>query len=82
MSTLMDQFDTNGPFTDSVSISDAMGFISRMRGELAQLKMNEGNIRRGLNIFKIEQPPSHLIQSMERVSLPLQKEGIHIHCHF
>lgn len=63
----MDQFDTNGPFTDSVSIGGALDFISHMRGELAQLKMNENNIRRGLNIFKIEQPPSHLIQTMEKV---------------
>ena len=67
VSTLMDQFDTNGPFTDGVSIAGAMEFISRMRSELSQLKVNEQNIRKGLNIFKIEQPPSHLIQSMEKV---------------
>lgn len=67
ISTLVDQFDTTGPFSDEVSISGAMDFICRMRAEVSQLKMNENNIRRGLNIFKIEQPPSHLIQAMERV---------------
>lgn len=69
VSHLMDEFDSTGPFSDSVSISEAMEFISHMRGELAQLKMSESNIRRGLNIFKIEQPPSNLIVNMEKVSI-------------
>ncbi len=64
----MDHFDTKGPFTNSVSIPDAMKFIAHMRSELAQLKTNETNIRRGLNIFKIDQPPSHLIVTMDKVS--------------
>ncbi len=63
----MDQFDSTGPFTDAISISNAMEFISRMRSELSQLKLSESTIRRGLNIFKIEQPPSHLILNMEKV---------------
>ena len=67
----MDQFDSNGPFNDSVPIVNAMEFISRMRGELVQLKTSEANIRKGLNIFKIEQPPSHLIQTMEKARLVL-----------
>ena len=48
-------------------IAEAMDFISTMRGQLAQLKMQENSIRKGLNIFKIDQPPSHLIQAMEKV---------------
>ena len=60
-------FDKNGPFSDSSTVEEAMEFISRMRGELSELKMSESNIRRGLNIFKIEQPPSHLIVNMEKV---------------
>ena len=48
-------------------IAEAMDFISTMRGQLAQLKMQESSIRKGLNIFKIDQPPSHLIQAMEKV---------------
>ena len=63
----MDQFDSTGPFSDTTSISTAMEFISRMRTEISQLKTNESTIRRGLSIFKIEQPPSHLILSMEKV---------------
>jgi dynein heavy chain len=71
VSTLMDQFDTKGPFNEDVTIDDAMEFIARMRAELSQLKANESSIRKGLNIFKIEQPPSHLIQSMEKVRMAL-----------
>lgn len=67
MSGLAEDFDAKGPFTAAVPIAEAMDFISTMRGQLAQLKLQENSIRKGLNIFKIDQPPSYLIQTMEKV---------------
>ncbi len=67
VSVLAEEFETKGPFTAAVPIAEAMEFISTMRGQLAQLKLKENSIRKGLNIFKIDQPPSHLIQTMEKV---------------
>ena len=45
----------------------AMKYIFEMKGKLADLKDKETLIRRGLNIFKIEQPPSHAILTVEKV---------------
>ena len=44
-----------------------MKYIYDMKGKLADMKDREGAIRRGLNIFKIEQPPSNSIVNMEKV---------------
>ena len=44
-----------------------MKYIYDMKGKLADMKDREGGIRRGLNIFKIEQPPSNSIVNMEKV---------------
>ena len=38
-----------------------------MRQQLLQLKTQEETIRKGLNIFKIDQPPSHVIVTLEKV---------------
>lgn len=65
----MEEFETDGPFSNAVSVSEAQEFIAHMRDQLAQLKLNETNIRRGLNIFKIDHPPSHLIVTMEKVRI-------------
>lgn len=67
ISNFLDDFSCNGPFSDSTSTAAAMDFIAHMRTEVTRLKMNEDDIRRGLTIFKIDQPPSHLIANMERV---------------
>ena len=45
----------------------AMKYIFNMKCRLAEMKDKEDSIRRGLNIFKIEQPPSNSIQQMEKV---------------
>ena len=46
-----------------------MKYIYDMKCKLAEMKDRENAIRRGLNIFKIEQPPSNSIVSMEKVSV-------------
>ena len=68
VSNVAEEFDNKGPFTVAVAIADAMDFISTMRGQLGQLKLQESNIRKGLNIFKIDQPPSHIIVGLDKVS--------------
>ena len=45
----------------------AMKYIYDMKCKLAEMKDQEKAIRRGLNIFKIEQPPSNSIVNMEKV---------------
>ena len=44
-----------------------MRYIYDMKCKLAEMKDKESAIRRGLNIFKIEQPPSNTIVNMEKV---------------
>ncbi len=63
----MDDFDTNGPFTAEVTVDNALEFISGLKEQLTNLKEKEESIRRGLNMFKIDQPPSNLIESLEKV---------------
>ena len=51
----------------ALSPGQAMKYIFNMKCRLAEMKDKEDTIRRGLNIFKIEQPPSNSIQQMEKV---------------
>ena len=67
MSNLAEEFDNKGPFTAAVAIVEAMEFITGTRTQLGQLKQQEANIRKGLNIFKIDQPPSHIIVGLDKV---------------
>ena len=80
MSTLAEDFEVNGPFNDQVSVEEALQYIANMRENLNSLKEKEDNIRRGLNIFKIDQPPSHLIVALEKVinnNLIIMKQCMH-----
>jgi dynein heavy chain len=52
-----------------VPIAEAMEFITNMRSQLTQLKLQESSIRKGLNIFKIDQPPSHIIVGLDKVCI-------------
>jgi dynein heavy chain len=63
---LAEEFETNGPFSDTTSISQALAYISSMREQLGALKAEEDSLRKGLGIFKIEQSPSHPLQAMEK----------------
>lgn len=67
VSILLEDFSSNGPFSDEVSIQEATEFIANTRTQMTKLKMNEDDIRRGLTIFKIDQPPSTHIANMEKV---------------
>lgn len=67
VTNLVDDFESNGPFTPHVSVANALEFVSGMHQQLNQLKTQEESIRRGLNIFKIDQPPSNVIVALEKV---------------
>ena len=67
VANIADDFESKGPFTAAVPIAEAMEFITNMRSQLAQLKLQESSIRKGLNIFKIDQPPSHIIVGLDKV---------------
>jgi len=43
-----------------------LDYIRNIHAQVASLKIQESNIRKGLNIFKIDQPPSHLILTLEK----------------
>lgn len=44
-----------------------MASVQAIRDQLNALKKQEQDIRKGLNIFKIDQPPSKEIANLEKV---------------
>ena len=69
VSTLVEEFHTKGPFTSNVSTQEALENIATMHKQLEALKEQEATLRRGLGIFKIDQPPSKEIARLEMVSM-------------
>ncbi|XP_059156869.1 dynein axonemal heavy chain 2-like isoform X2 [Physella acuta] len=63
---LMKEFETSGPFTSTIKTDDALSAIANVYAAMDALKEQEQVIRRGLNIFKIEQPPSKDIGALEK----------------
>lgn len=68
---LVDEFQTKGPFTSGIQTGEALENIEGIRSQLETLKTQEQELRKGLNIFKIDQPPSKEIASLEKVCLIL-----------
>ncbi|KAL7880425.1 hypothetical protein SRHO_G00026790 [Serrasalmus rhombeus] len=66
MQTTVQDFNSTGPFGSNVSSEAALEQILVLRAQLESLKEEEGTIRHGLSIFKIEQPASRDIQSLEK----------------
>ena len=58
-----------GPFSSSITCEEALENIVGVQEQLAALKQQEATLRRGLNIFKIDQPPSKEIQQMDKVCI-------------
>ena len=65
----VNDFNTNGPFGDDWTSQKALEKINQYRLTINNLKVDEERIRNGLQIFKIEQPPSKEIHSMLTVSI-------------
>ena len=64
---LLEEFNTKGPFTSGIKTADALENIDTIKAQLDALKKQEQDIRRGLNIFKIDQPPSKEIAALDKV---------------
>ncbi|GFR64149.1 dynein, axonemal, heavy chain 2 [Elysia marginata] len=63
---LLREFENNGPFTSNIKTDEALANIEAVRAQMDALKEQEQTIRRGLNIFKIDQPPSKDIGTLEK----------------
>jgi dynein heavy chain len=66
VAALCEDFATKGPFTSAVAVSEALDFVQQIRTQLANLKLQEAQVRRGLAIFKIEHPPSREVQNLDK----------------
>jgi len=64
----VEEFTTKGPFTSAKSPKEALASIAEFRAMLNALKEQEETIRKGLGMFKIDQPLSKDLQFMEKVS--------------
>ena len=56
-----------GPFNSTLGTDLALKQITEHRRQLDTLKQEENTIMDGLGFFKIEQPPSKMIQMLEKV---------------
>lgn len=69
VNNLLVDFQSNGPFSSTIPTSDALSSIAGIRAQLDALKEQEQTLRKGLNLFKIEHPPSKEIAALEKVRL-------------
>lgn len=56
-----------GPFDSALSTELALKQIAEHHSQLEALKQEETTILQGLGFFKIEQPPSKSIRTLEKV---------------
>ncbi|KAM9407837.1 LOW QUALITY PROTEIN: dynein axonemal heavy chain 2 [Salvelinus alpinus] len=66
MQTTVQTFSSSGPFGSVVTCELALEKVAALRGQLDTLKEEEGTIRHGLGIFKLEQPCSKDVQTLEK----------------
>lgn len=69
MHVLLDNFKKDGPFSASLVCDDALQKVSGFKDSVTLLKDQEAQIRRGLGIFKIDQPPNKDISGLDKVSV-------------
>lgn len=67
VNNLLVDFQSNGPFSSSIPTGEALSSIATTRAQLDALKDQEQTLRKGLNLFKIEHPPSKEIAALEKV---------------
>ncbi|XP_070711337.1 dynein axonemal heavy chain 2 [Pempheris klunzingeri] len=60
------EFKKTGPFDSALSTESALKQVAEHRSQLEELKQEESTILHGLGFFKIEQPPSKGIQTLEK----------------
>ena len=65
VASLQDEFNLRGPVSAKMVVVEAQANIKAFQTQIDSLKTHEGTIRRGLNIFKIEQQSSKALTSLE-----------------
>ena len=65
---MVEEFNTTAPFSADFSPEQALSMIADMRAKVAAMKAQEAEIRKGLGMFKIDQPPNRELQMLERAS--------------
>ncbi|XP_038624757.1 dynein heavy chain 2, axonemal [Tachyglossus aculeatus] len=71
--SLLEDFDSKGPFTSAVGFEVALEQIWTMRQTLNSMKEEESTLRSNLGIFKIDQPISKDLQNLEKELDSLQQ---------
>lgn len=64
---MLDTFKKEGPFAASLECGEALEKVAGFKDNVSGLKDQEAQIRRGLGIFKIEQPPNKEIAGLDKV---------------
>ncbi|KAF6017599.1 hypothetical protein EB796_024080 [Bugula neritina] len=64
--SLVDNFKKDGPFSASLACPEALEKVATFKDQVTSLKDQEAQIRRGLGIFKIEQPPNKDIATLDK----------------
>jgi len=64
---IMEDFHSRGPFGSHIQTKAALALIAGFKEQVVLLKEQEAILRRGLTIFKIDQPPSKDITKIETV---------------
>uniref|UniRef100_A0A3Q0KTZ4 Dynein axonemal heavy chain 2 n=1 Tax=Schistosoma mansoni TaxID=6183 RepID=A0A3Q0KTZ4_SCHMA len=66
VSTLLQELQMKGPFAANLKPQEALDIVNQFSGQLDNLKSHELELRHGLNLFKIEQPPFKEISIVEK----------------
>lgn len=64
----MEEFHAKGPFASHITTPVALESIAVFKEQMNALKEQEAVLKKGLTIFKIDQPPSREIAKLEVVS--------------
>eukprot|EP00794_Sanderia_malayensis_P010712 gene10712-11859_t len=70
---LQDDLNSKGPFSAKIPVAEALQSVEVYVKQIEELENQEGVIRKGLNIFKIDQQPSKALQSLDKVIEHLQQ---------
>lgn len=71
IAALVEDFHVRGPFASHISTSAALETIEEFKEQMEAMKEQEIVIRKGLTIFKIDQPPSKEIAKLEVVCIKI-----------
>ncbi|CAH8511548.1 unnamed protein product [Schistosoma rodhaini] len=66
VSTLLQELQMKGPYAANLKPQEALDIVNQFSEQLDNLKSHELELRHGLNLFKIEQPPFKEISIVEK----------------